>query len=164
MNERELLLSYRPWLRAIATRMQPLRAEEIAQEGWIAIWRAVQSHDAEFAPQDFWLKKNALDRMRSVLRDYQAQLRDWRQQVLVGDLTAIWEGEEALLEMDLAYHHGEIAQALHSLTPREREYVFLRFWHGYRKPEMIAHFGYEPNGLWRTARPKLAEALAHLAA
>lgn len=67
----------------------------------------------------------------------------------------------------MAYHHGEIAQALDSLTPRQREYVELRFWRGMEHPELEAHFGYNPGSLWSAkkggARVRLAKELAHLA-
>ena len=83
--------------------------------------------------------------------------------VAAGLLSVVLFPVLALGRIELAYHHGEIAQALDGLTPREREYVFLRFWCGWKLPQMREHFGYEPSALWRKARPKLTLALAHLA-
>lgn len=166
--EREILEHYRPWLRKVAAGMTtPARAEELAQEGWIALWRAHRDYDGS-APLDWWLKRKAHGRMLMLVG------RDWQtvkatQDIAAGHPTAEEPAVWGRLAVDLgsiefAYHAGEILDAINRLTPREREYVFLRFWCGWRQPQMVAHFGYEPNGLWRTSRMKLRGGLAHLAA
>lgn len=63
-----------------------------------------------------------------------------------------------------AYHRGEVAQALDVLTPAERKYVVLRFWHGLSGAELTSAFGYNPGALWTTAKKRLLPALAHLVA
>lgn len=67
----------------------------------------------------------------------------------------------------IAYHRGEIARALDSLTPAQKKYVLLRFWSGMQTGDLTREFGYDPSGLWNNsrsgARVKLREALAHLA-
>ena len=67
----------------------------------------------------------------------------------------------------LAYHRGEIAQALDGLTEAQRRYVLLRFWENASTPELKQAFGYDPKALWSrsgrsAAREALAESLAHL--
>lgn len=66
----------------------------------------------------------------------------------------------------LAYHRGEIATALDSLTPAQKKYVVLRFWCGFVTAELKQEFGYDPSALWSArpsgAREKLRRALAHL--
>jgi len=174
VNEAELLLGYRPWLRAVASRLTgPDKAEDLAQEGWIAMWRAVGKHDPELAPLDYWLKNAAQSRMFSVLRNYAAKKNTSviaaghpvsNSTDSVTERDELWDALSVdLPAVELAYHHGEIAAALTALSPKEREYVELRFWHGFQKRELIAHFGYEPRGLHRTATKKLAVALKHLA-
>lgn len=162
MDEHALLGTYRPWLRVVAAGMTtPDRAEDLASEGWIELWRASRSYDGT-APLDWWLKHKAHRRMVTVVD------RDWRtvkatQHVAVESEHAVWEQLRVELPaVELAYHRGQIAAALDRLTRREREYVVARFWGGLNYPELTAHFGYQPQGLWRTARPKLAAALAHL--
>lgn len=168
MNEHDLLNSYRPWLRVVAARMTtPDKSEDLAAEGWVAMWRAYGSYDGR-APLDYWLKHVAQQRMISVRRNYAAVKNTMHQ--LSGlphadDEVSVWDGLRVELpEIEVAYHQGEIYAALNALTPREREYVLLRFWHGYRAPQMREHFGYAPHALWTTARPKLASSLEHLGA
>lgn len=60
-----------------------------------------------------------------------------------------------------AYHEGEIAELLDVLTPAERRYVELRFWHGLGTKAMTEEFGYNPGALWRTARQRLAVVFSH---
>lgn len=62
----------------------------------------------------------------------------------------------------MAYHRNEIAQALDSLTPKQRQYVESYFWGGLSHSEMSDLFGYEPRGIWRGARKNLEKALLHL--
>lgn len=66
----------------------------------------------------------------------------------------------------LAYHRGQIVQALDKLSPAQKRYVVLRFWCGFVGNELTAVFGYEPGSLWTSkkngAREKLREELAHL--
>lgn len=168
----ELLKSYRPWLRKVASGMVTGPAvEDLAQEGWIALWRAwlVWRKEGEGgAPLDWWLKKKAHGRMLTlVTRDWQTQkAQAWgipAGAATVTDEPSVWD--ELLVdlpEVELAYHHGEIAEALDELTARQREYVVLRFWHGYRGAEMKQHFGYEPSALWRDAKKALISSLRHL--
>jgi DNA-directed RNA polymerase specialized sigma24 family protein len=70
--------------------------------------------------------------------------------------------------IQLAYHRGEIVQALDSLTPQQKRYVVLRFWCGYITGELKTVFGYDPSGLWTSqvngARMKLRAELSHLVA
>ena len=49
-------------------------------------------------------------------------------------------------------------------APAERRYVVLRFWGGMTTTEMRAEFGYDPKGLWATARERLRPVLADLVA
>lgn len=171
-DEQDLLLAYRPWLRKVAAGMTlPTLAEDLAQEGWIAMWRAMQSYDGS-SPLDWWLKRKAEDKMRTVVRDWTAQKRNLHRTYPAGDPmedsyreggASIWD--ELIVELgsiELAYHRGQVLAAINRLAPREREYVTLRFWGGLNYPELTEHFGYPPQGLWRTSQAKLRESLAHL--
>jgi RNA polymerase sigma factor (sigma-70 family) len=83
------------------------------------------------------------------------------------------QGFESLLtaadlvdQIILAYHRGQIVQALDTLSPAQKRYVVLRFWCGYVGNELTTVFGYEPGSLWTSkkngAREKLRKELAHL--
>ena len=130
------------------------------------VWRASQSYNGRM-PLQGWLKKKAKGRMLDAVRNWSSgpgTLNVSAGHPDVDDPGLLWDSLTAELPaLEMAYHRGEINTALNALTPREREYVHLRFWRGYRNPQMIAHFGYEPHALWGTARPKLAGRLAHLA-
>lgn len=66
----------------------------------------------------------------------------------------------------LAYHYGEIVQAINTLTPGQREYVVLRFWNGMTNAEIAAERGTSISTVrsaWnRHIRPALMEHLSHL--
>ena len=68
----------------------------------------------------------------------------------------------------MAYHHGEIMQALNSLTFTQRVYVYERFWEGRTNPEIAARRGLstgEVERQWRVnIRPSLLGQLEYLAA
>lgn len=70
--------------------------------------------------------------------------------------------DNALERVLNGYFRGEVAEALDALTPNEKKYVILRFWHGMQKAELSAQFGYDPSGIWRVAKKKLAPALSNL--
>lgn len=163
--ERELLAAYRPWLRGVARAMVgPNEVDDLASEGWIAMWRelhTVRGNTGHQAPLDWWLKHIAVQRMGTCLRDWHTPVKQ-RQHLFTDDVAAVIDLPRELVEMEWAYHHGEIHAALDALTPREREYVIARFWSGMGPAQLTVHFGYKPNALWRTARPKLAGALTHL--
>jgi DNA-directed RNA polymerase specialized sigma24 family protein len=85
-----------------------------------------------------------------------------RQHVWVDDVASVVDLPDLLPDIEWAYHQGEIWHALDALSPREKEYVTMRFRQGQPLSELKNHFGYDPSGLWHTARPKLAKELAHL--
>jgi RNA polymerase sigma factor (sigma-70 family) len=183
-EQQELLLSWRPWLRKVAQRMTVRltrsghgdRSEDLAQEGWIALWQATKTYDGrDGVPFDYWLQRCAHDRMRVVLRLWMAKCRDvnitelggnpWEQISNWSELSSenAWVSLLTNLgDVEFAYHHGEIAQAMACLTPRQREYVYLRYCRGYTSPELTAHFGYPPKTLGVRARECLAAKLPHL--
>ena len=88
-EERELLLRYRPRLRRMAASMTlqfPDRADDLAQEAWIALWLATRTYDGrDGVTLDYWLIRNAHDRMRVMIRHWTAQCRDARRTELAGD-------------------------------------------------------------------------------
>lgn len=179
MNLREecrLLLKYKPWLRTVARNMyktQPERVDDLVQEGWIAIWRVLKKEGD--VPEHF-LKNAAICKMRNVIRDDHRDCRDISRSRADGLPTQNIESHSADAEapsvwtqlqtdlgaIELAYHHGEIADALNALTPVQREYVVLKFWHGLSHAELVSHFGYKPAHLWQRSKATLEKELAHL--
>lgn len=190
MNESALLAELRPWIRAEASAMLDWElgrhAEDIAQEAWIHLWRSLPTyHDqAPFVP---WCKTVIRNRLHYEIRALRAQKRGGpgedrnhgtgvrpRKVTVTGtdlysDITDVWDGEAACLDLDWAYHHAELAAALEALTPKLRGYVIARFFHGLRGAELDVAVGqrHATASLWngpRRGREQLSRALQHLAA
>jgi RNA polymerase sigma factor (sigma-70 family) len=70
-------------------------------------------------------------------------------------------------QVQLAYHHGEINQALDQLTFTQRAHVVARFWYGLSNAEIALQQGCSKQTVerqWRTEiRPHLVARLGHLA-
>lgn len=161
------LTSYRPWLNRVALGMSPTRPDwwdDLMQTGWIAMWQAGLRYDPEKANTNYgdsfdaWLKAHARWAMLSWIG------QQVRVPVTVGD--DIWKMLESAELFDLvegSYHNGTLHDAIRSLTKRQREYVFARFWLGEQRPQLTARFGYSPESLWHSrrngARWKLEKAL-----
>lgn len=74
---------------------------------------------------------------------------------------AVFGAADRYEEMVLAYHYGEIHEAVADLDPIYREYVYLRFWCGSSDPEIASTLGTRVHWSDRV-RPRLLERLAHL--
>ncbi len=70
-------------------------------------------------------------------------------------------------DTDRLFHNPEIRSAIKALSPRQREYVYLRFWHGYQKADLlergISQANWYGSGKSAGAKTILASRLAHLA-
>jgi RNA polymerase sigma factor (sigma-70 family) len=173
VSDADLLLEMRPWLRAEAAfRLgweRSRHTEDLAQEGWIAVWKALPDYPAGRAEELRipWCKTVARNRMLNWIRDeLLAPTRGEDNSTLVDDMATVWEGAQAAHEVDRSYHDGEIAAALQQLTLRQRDYVVARYWHGMSAKELDAHFGVTncAAAYWNTrVRSGLAEKLGHLA-
>lgn len=152
-----------PWLRGVAWRINAEYADDLAQEGMIAAWRALSTHDAsKGASVDTWVKKKAKFRMLELVRrgDWTGSADSTRKRYEPRSVTV--EPDEMhelsvssmLPEVEAAYHRGEIYAALNELSPADREYVYRRFW----KDEVLKR-----HDRWmRTIKPALQEKLSHL--
>jgi DNA-directed RNA polymerase specialized sigma24 family protein len=169
MNETELLQSFRPWLRTVAAgfpETQPSRVEELAQEGWIAVWRAI-SQNKDGRPLEPFLKQCAINRMRDVFRQWTAANRNVYMTHSV-DMTPgeinLWDVLQTNLgDIEEAYHHGEIMQAVSRLPKAQRQYVIRKFWHCWDPTALDLYFT-NHRKVWREAKTTLSKELAHLGA
>lgn len=170
MTDDEILRDYLPWLRKVAGNLigfDDPDLQDLVQEGYIAMWRALKNFQPDKGTLDYWLKFKASNRMKTAAirahehperkPDELPDDRDW-------DIAA----PDLLEAVDIAYHHGEIAAAIDRLTPQQRRYVIARFWLGLTGNEMrqLGVFAYDPSALWTSkrngARLKLQRELAHL--
>ncbi len=177
MTDDELLRDYLPWLRVVAANLvgrDDPDVQDLVQEGYIAMWKALKTFVPGKGELDYWLKFKAVNRMRTlVIRSYDHPERepvylDQPRNEEGGTIADLLEGPDLLDQIDIAYHHGEIAAAIDRLTPAQRRYVIARFWLGLTGNEMrdLGVFNYDPSALWNRkgsgARWKLEQDLAHL--
>lgn len=180
-DDRTLLESFRGWLMTVANRYPPVmpsRVEEIAQEGWIAIWRGAQVlkvRDRDTWPDDVsqWLKRCAVNRMNTIASSWKRRRDDVYMTRLV-DFNAAYEDDAwasylasvalttDLGEVEWAYHHGEILQAVNRLPRSQKAYVQRRFWNNWAPTALDIYFT-NAKETWRSARNNLRRELAYLA-
>ena len=114
-------------------------------------------------PKSTAKERDPLRRMNAALDD--PDTREALENTL--DPSIVLLADTVLDQVVMAYHEGEIIEAINSLPPKYQEYVVLRFWHGLKPAEIAAMQGMTTSGLksaWnRYIRPALAERLAHLA-
>lgn len=153
----------------------PSVRDDILQEARIAVWKAM----SRAYESDAYLHTAARRRIEEV-RSRQTwtghtrvhgqptdPLRDSRTDSLdrlmdVGLMTA---AQSVLDGIEMAYHQGEMFQAIAALPANQREYVILRFWGGLTEPEIAAETHRSVSTvqrLWSDAKGSLRAALGHL--
>lgn len=164
----ELLKSYRGWLVTVARKLvkdeHSVSWEDLAQEGHIAMWRAYKDWDGR-GTVDGWMKFKGYRAMLTTLRP-----RKMSERAADGE-SPVWDGfnhSDNLEAVETGYHNGEILAAINELTPKQREYVYRRFYLGETYSEMQAAMHTpNPGSMWFAkpygAKTRLAKALAHLA-
>jgi RNA polymerase sigma factor (sigma-70 family) len=182
-DQAALLAQLQPLLRRSAAGMlgpeHQRFAEDMAQEAWLQVWRVLGRYDGDEAGLVPWCMAVARNRMRNFIDSEilaqkhggpgeQAVKEKRAPLTLVGDVTELFEAADREVELDLAYHRGEIWAAIDGLTETQRRYVVARFWFGLERGELARAIGQQSirnsGALWRNRiRPKLAEQLAHLA-
>lgn len=180
----EVLASWDGWLRSATDRIKPRMDpgyEDLLQEARIEFWRQYEALAAEtpenrrrYALHRAKLKITKVDNPR--YREKQTgHLRSGtsvtttsldaleNHEALLGHLDAI----EALDQIALAYHYGEIHAAISALPERHRGYVLARFWAGLTDVEIARRAGVAHTTVryhWRSAIvPALKKELGHLA-
>lgn len=152
-----------PWMRAVAWQINAPLADDLAQEGMIAAWRALSTHDPEKGPLDYWVKKKAKLKMLDIVvrRDWVGAADSTRKRYeprttsvepgVMQEITGT--APDVFDRVADAYHQGEIFEALNELTAADREYVYKRFW---RMEALPRH------DRWGRIKPVLQEKLSHL--
>lgn len=162
-----IFLSYKLWLLKMASiylPRQPNEWEDLAQEGHIAMWRAMDAYDPAKGSLPSWLTQAAKLRMREV-----ASRRTWTGTPMIRGhrrekpATPVNFDEiayEAIANLafhmrdgvEMAYHHGEVYQAMSGLSDSVRTALYKRFW----LDESVG------TGFYSRAMPTLEKNLAHL--
>lgn len=187
LDPEKILPDYRGWIWRVAMNLARDRQtqEDLAQEGYYAMWEALKTFDASRGALPSWLTRAAQQRMyRVVSRNYlflgtPGVKGHSRELPAVPIDTTPNPTEESggwvdrqlsteLGDIEMAYHHGQIMEAIWSLTPKQRQYVYYRFWHQMTNSEIRQVIGGgDPSGHWthpeRGARARLAARLRDLA-
>lgn len=177
----ELLDSYRAWLTKTAFEVAGRSGDivqDLAQEGHIAMWKAAQVESPAGVKFSTYLMNAAKWRMkRCMSRRTWLGMDDRRTEGYGGTAKRIYaedveqgmptDAEDLCRAADdiesfiFSYHHGEIMEAINSLSASQREKVFRRFWQG----ENLTGgwwYGHAKKGI-PGARDILRERLSHLA-
>src|SRR6266571_1355050 len=131
-------------------------AEDIAQEVWIQIFRALPSYrgDAQFGT---WAHRIAVNRTLNALRKIR---RIAKLEIEIEDDSAVTENDS-----DRTFMAESIEQAMNRLSPGARTVFLLHDIEGYTHGEIGEELGITPGGsksqLFK-ARAKLRKLLAHL--
>lgn len=68
MDRNQALQQYTGWLYTVARNMTSTHLyDDLVQEGYIAMWRALGTYNPDKGALDYWLKRAAINRMRSVI-------------------------------------------------------------------------------------------------
>ncbi len=173
------LQSQKSWLYTVArnlTKHRPWRIDDLCQEGWVAMWRALKTYDPERgASQQWYVRKKAKLRMLEVIIGNEAWLGmeqrhrgTAKQELDFADpqeadyLNALSVGDN-IDAVILAYHEGEIHAAIGKLTIKQREYVLRRFWAGQPVNDIKRAMSTNTSTMWANAKKTLEVELAHLA-
>lgn len=170
MGDEEILTRYRGWLLKTAQTLAPTHRcdwVDLAQEGWIAMWRALRTYDPSLGAEATYLTTAARLRMTDCLRrNLWTGTPGRRGHVREAPPTPVdpdWDWVDAtvsrdtvLAELEQAYHRGEIARALDELPADARERI---------RHHVLNDAGYRS---WRyhvlpeEVRAHLADRLGHL--
>lgn len=160
--------------------------EDLVQEGYIEMWKALKTFDPSRGYLPGWLKYKAKGRMLLVLerqtflgqnqRPAPGHQGFWDASPVGHPAQDSFLDEDSLIGLEAfgvaesleyvayKYHHGEIMEALNSLTPIQRDYVVRRFWYGQTNEFIKLEVEYQPEGAWKQARVNLKKKLSNLAA
>jgi RNA polymerase sigma factor (sigma-70 family) len=199
MDVNSLLRDFKPWLYKEAYRWASVYGrnsrdndyiEDLAQEGWVAMWRSGQSFDPE-NEKGLTLRQCVLADARSRIKlcaargdslgqgkefsEHKTQARVPQSAIKhvpdLGiesvdqdpDIVAALAVGESLDFVALAYHEGEIMKAINELSSKQRDVVYLRFWCGMTQQEINAAYNVDSYAVWHAAKQVLKVKLSHLA-
>lgn len=182
----EQVANYRKWSHFMAGKFvnaSSLTYDDLVQESMIEIWKVLKKKDQDVPAT--YLTKAAKYKMISIVqgkpmtggdstpgpKSRPKELNvDWQEEPDEGQWswTSLLAAPDLLSAVELAYHEGEILKALNELEPRDRQYVYSRFWEGKTDTEIAAELEVSNKylgGRWKKqVRPKLLASLSHLAA
>jgi RNA polymerase sigma-70 factor (ECF subfamily) len=109
----------------------PERAEDVAQDVFLEVWRKAPSFDDARGSAKTWILTIAHRRAVDAVRRNESQ-KKYDGQALVDDVTR----EEPLEGLIQAEEHGAVRDCLETLTALQLESVRLAYFNGYTYPEV----------------------------
>lgn len=148
----------------------PELQKDLAQEAWVDAWRRLQDGDLD-AGDIGMLVQGARWKMLGILDGNKTYGADGKRRatgavdklVTVADDSLFWtQLQHNLNDLEAAYHHGEIGEAIADLTPKQQRYIHQRFWLDKSDAQMKAEFGSNPTMIWYRVKGLLRDRLSHL--
>ena len=180
MDQEKLLEEMRPWLikQAKKYKTATLTFEDLLQEGWIAGWKAA-TQNPDHPNLQALARASAKNRFIDLVRGrgtFGSERPQGTNGVVKQSDTLIYDHTDSQDEMyaelietakqvKLAYHYGEIHDAISELNDLQKKYVYMRFWHDIRPTEISREINVPPPKLdktWKSAKDSLRETLHHL--
>lgn len=181
----DIIADYDAWLGKVAMLMlgepwDEADLQDLKQEGRVAMWRALETYDADKGSLPSWLTRAAEMRMRDLARGHgktfgHERVHGWSDVEWGPSIDHMDEdrADGLLAWVTEEIYDGEILQVIRErLTPAQQEFVFLKFWGGLdpmkQAPQLRALVAEFPvlrqHWHWQRAKQILREELAHLAA
>lgn len=177
LDSSKVLPRYKNWLLKIAWEYSSNLSEvqDLAQEGYIAMWKALQTFDES---KNIKLSTHLMNKARWRISEVRARgtytgmpsragkrhtagteaNKNTEQSVDMSESMFDIEISDNIDSILLAYHHGEIMEAINSLPVQQRKRVYDRFWkNDYDAKNSAWWFGKRIG-----ARDRLKERLGHL--
>lgn len=179
MQIEQILRDYNSWLYKTANSLSKdsHMVEDLVQEGRIAMWKAYNSYDPDRGPLSPWLMFKARNRMlTSVTSDrWEGTTRvpgslAAKIPIPVEDKYLNSESCAASESYAIAFHREEIIEAVNTLTPSQRRFVYSKFWLDFITSDFVEEFGSYSSAVsnWykgtkdKGAKLRLTESLEHL--
>jgi RNA polymerase sigma factor (sigma-70 family) len=180
LTNSEVVENYWLWAHKVAnSKRQPYHRDhdDLVQEALVEIWQVLERKGGKTAVSASYLAQAGSHRMNDVLdgRPMRGNPSEggqtYRPKTVSADaiqdaVPDLWEqlfSVDALDDVEIAYHHGQIMAAIAELKPEYRRYVVLRFWGGMRDVDIAVdmHTSNKVVGTWwsRTIRPALQQQL-----
>lgn len=169
-DQESLLVHLRPLLHHSARRAlyvgEQRHTEDLAQEMWIAVWKALPDLPplcTAFDDVVAWCMGVARNRGRNWVRDALLATTHGESNSylpVVDLLEILLEVPQALDQVEQAYHDGRIAEAVANLPQSYRGYVVQRFWQGVTTTELQRTLS---PSTWTRVKKRLSVELKELA-
>lgn len=192
-NFDEILASYIPWLHWKAKGFPAFPEDDLVQEALVAMWKElVKRPDDCPIPMDYVMKRRATWKMQDIAKgkpwlqekDYKRHTGLRHSPVFMSPLSdpdgmidytspleraAVLHGHSQLRDSayeaaEFSMYRDEIWEAINTeFTPRQAEYMAVRYVSNAKNSEIVEHFGYEAHALvTKKHKEKLQQSLAHL--